>query len=268
MGFQFAGSLSGAAPIVRRYQAGTTMYVGNLVQSGLVNVGLGGHVDILEVATEAWETTQPIMGMVTAIADESRTYVKSVSGTAGYGDRTTYTYTQATIAANLGTKLSGGAEVDVTLAIPMDTLIRAPIYNTVWGTALTEQVVTTASSTGVTITAAGDAVTDMTAGFLTAYCRSGANRGHYRVVTTTTSTTVNTVVIPFPYGIAVGDVFVLAACSLGIAGMNICTACDAIDGNKISTYYYPAFYHDINLEESGKEYAIFSTIACWAAPAT
>jgi hypothetical protein len=268
MGFQFAGSLSGSAPIVRRFQIGTTMYVGCLVQPGLVNVGLGGHVDLLEVATAAAEGAQPIVGMVSAVADESRTYVPAVSETAGYGDRSTYSTTMADITANNAPHLTGGGEVDVTLALPMDTLIRAPIYNTTWGNALTEQVVTSADTNGVSITATGDAIATMTAGFMTAYCRSGANRGHSRIVTTATSTTVSVVAVPFPYTIAVDDVFVVASCALGYSGMDVCTASDAIDGNKISTYYYLVYYHEVNLEESGKEYAVFSTTAIATAPAT
>jgi hypothetical protein len=268
MGFQHAGSLTGAAPIVRRYQGGTDLYVGNLVQTGLVNPAHGGHVEIAESEGEAWENDQMLVGMVSAIADNSRTYVAASSGTAGYGDMSTYTTTQATIAANLGTGLTGGGEVDVTLAIPYDTLIRAPIYNGAWGTALTEQVATSASSTGVTITATGDAIADFTDAFGTIYCRSGANRGHYRVMTTTTSTTVNTVVVPFPYGIVVGDVFVAAGIRLGMSTMNLPSSADCIDGNLVQTSYIPVYYHEINLEESGKEYAIFSTFNNWAAPAT
>ena len=267
MGFQFAGSLSGAAPIVRRYQIGETMYVGQLVMPGTFTLTHGGHVQIADVANTAYEETQPLIGIVTAVADKSRTYVAASSGAQGYGDRSTYTITQATIAANLGTGLSGGGEVDVTKIVPFDTLVKGPIYNTVWGTALTELVVTTADSGGTTITAAGDAITDMTDAFPTAYCRSGANRGHYRVVTTTDSTTVSTVVIPFPYGIVAGDVFVVAACRLGWGSMQLCTGADAIDGDIIQTHYHPVDYHEINLEESGKEYAVFSTIAGFGAPA-
>jgi hypothetical protein len=268
MGFNYAGNLGGAgAPVVRRLQTAQDLYVGNLVQTNMFGVSEGGHVELADVATEVFENDQPIVGFVSAIADESRAYVAASSGTAGYGDKSTYTTTQATIAANQGTGLTGGGEVDVTLALPMTTLIRAPIYNTVWGTALTEQVVTTASSTGVTITAAGDAITDIADGFATAYCRSGANRGQYRVVTTTTSTTVNTVVIPFPYGIVVGDVFVIASCKLGIGGMDLCTAADAIDGNNDMDKFYAVYYHEINLEESGKEYAIFAMAPQWISAA-
>jgi hypothetical protein len=258
MAFTYAGNLGGAgAPVIRRFQIGETCYNGQLVQTGLVG-GAGGHVQIADVATEASDDDQTILGFITAVADESRTYVASSSGTAGYGDRSTYTVTQATIAANLGTGLTGGGEVDVCLALPMVTMIRAPIYNAAWGTALTVQTVTTASSGGVTITAANNAITNIADDYATAYCRTGANRGHYRVVTTSTSATVNTVTVPFPYAIAVGDTFVIASCVLGKGGLDFPASADCIDGNNDMDAYYDVYYHDINLEESGKEYAIFS----------
>jgi hypothetical protein len=266
MGFQYAGSLTGTAPIVRRLQTGVTMYVGQLVQTGMFTVTHGGHVELADVATEVFENDQPIVGIVSAVADESRTYVKPATDHK-YGDRSTYTTTQATIAANLGTGLTGGGEVDVTLALPMNTLIRAPIYNATYGTDLTVQTNTSASSGGVTITDAGNLVTDIADGFATAYCRTGANRGHYRVVTTSTSTSVNTVVVPFPYAIAVDDTFVIASCKLGIGGMDICTNADAIDGNNDMDKFYAVYYHEINLEESGKEYAVFSMAPQWISAA-
>ena len=265
MGFSYAGNLGGAgAPVVKTFSHGQTCYVGQMVQSGQFG-GLGGHVHLADVATESYEDDQPLLGFISGVADESRTYVASSSGTAQYGDRSTYTTTMADIATNVKPHQSGGGEVEVTLAIPMVTLIRAPIFNTVWGTALTEQVVTTADTNGVTITATGDAIANIEDDFATAYCRSGANRGHSRIVTTSTSTTVNTVTIPFPYTIAVGDVFVIASCVEGFGGMQMTTGVDAIDGNDALGEFYSVYYHEVNLEESGKEYAVF---AFWPVPVT
>ena len=257
MGFSYAGSLGGAgAPVIRRFQTGADMYVGQMVQTALFTGGAGGHVEVADVATEAHEDDQPIIGFVVGIADESRTYVASSSGAAGYGDKSTYTSTQATVAANLGTGLTGGGEVDVCLALPMNTLIKAPLYDTVWGTALTEITETIGDSGGTTITRSA-AQADIGDNYGTIYCRSGANRGHYRVITDISST-VTTVVVPFPYAIAAGDVFVQASCVLGLGGMDLCTAADAIDGDNDLAHWYNVYYHEINLEESGKEYAVFA----------
>jgi hypothetical protein len=257
MGFTYAGNLGGAgAPVIRRLQIGASMYKGQFVLSGRAG-GLGGHVELATVASEAFEDDQPLLGFVAAVADNSRAYTASTSGTAQYGDLSTYTTTQATIAANLGTGLTGGGEVDVCLAIPMVTLIKAPIYNTVWGTALTVQTNTSASSGGTVVTDATNTITDIADDMATIYCRTGANKGHYRVATTTT-TSVTTVTVPFPYAIAVDDTFVVASCVLGLGGLDFTTAIDAIDGNNDMNAYYSVYYHEINLEESGKEYAVFS----------
>jgi hypothetical protein len=258
MGFSYAGSLGGAgAPVVRRFQAGTDLYNGVFVVSNMLS-GTGGHVELAVVAAESFEDDSPLIGFVSAVADNGRTTDKATSGTAGKGDLSTYTVTVATIAANLGTGLTGGAEVDVTLALPMDTLIRAPIYDETWGTALPELTVTTGDANAVTITHADDATACTTDDFNTAYCRSGANKGHYRVVTTA-GANANTVTVPFPYAIAEGDVFVIAGCVLGYGGLQFTTAIDGINGDyALTTAHYSVYYHEINLEESGKEYAVFA----------
>lgn len=246
-GFEYAGSLIGSgAPIIRNFQIGETVYEGQLVQSNLVG-GTGGAVQIADVASEANENDQPIMGAVVRVEDDSRAYSSTY-----YGYGSTYTTTQATIAS------TGTPEVGIVLAIPWVTLFRAPIYNAAYGTALTEITITTASAGGTTIVGANDAITDIADDLCVAYCRSGANRGLYRVITTSTSTTSQTVTVPFPYGIAVGDTFVVASCVPGIGGLDIPATANCIDGNNDMDAYYDVYYHEVNLEESGKEYAVFS----------
>jgi len=261
MGFTYAGNLGGAgAPVVNNFLTNITMYTGQLVnftKAGTDALNVGGHVSIAVPAAEANDDEFPIAGFVSGIVDGSRTYVASLSGTAQYGDRTTYTTTQATVKAN------GPSEVQVTLAIPGITLMKAPIYNAAWGTALTVQTNTVASSGGVTITDTNNLITDIIDDKATAYCRTGANRGIYRPVSTTTSTSVSTVAVPFPNAIAVGDTFVIASCVLGHGSMNFPTSADCIDGNHALAAFYSVYYHEINLEESGKEYAVF---ALWNRP--
>ena len=241
MGFQYAGNLGGAgAPVTMEMDIGETCYVGQLLEydSSAAN---GGHVMPANVAAEADTDGQNIIGICSGIVDGSRTYVAAASGTAQYGDRSTYTTTQATILA------TGTPRVKVTLSIPMVTMFRAPIYNAAWGTALSELTNTSASSGGVTLTS-DTAITDAAADFSTIYCRSGANRGHYRVVTTATSTTVRTCVVPFPYAIAVGDVFVSCSLVKGFAHMDIPATADCIDGNNDVNAWFNVFVHQLNLE--------------------
>lgn len=254
MSFSISGSLTGSAPVVLEFDTGETMYEGQLAMTNMIG-GTGGHVQIADAASEAIENDQSILGVVLGVVDESRSYNSTYRG-----NGSTYTTTQSTVAD------TGVSRVQVGLTIPWVTKIRGPIYNAAYGTALTEMVITTADSGGTTITAIGDAITDMADDFLTAYCRSGANRGEYRVVTTSDSTTVQTVTVPFPYTIAVGDVFVVASCVKGNGGLDIPSTANCIDGNNDMDAYYPVIYTDINLEESGKEWAEFVLTAKTTGP--
>lgn len=246
-GFEYAGSLVGPhAPIVRKgLHTSETMYVGQLCMSG-ITAGTGGHVQIADVAGEAQEDGFKIFGLVSGVVDGSRAYNSTY-----FGDSTTYTTTQATVAAY------GPSEVEVTLIIPGITLVKGPIFNGAFGTALTEVVATSASSGGTTITSTSNAVTDIADSYTTAYCRSGANRGQYRIITNC-GTGANVATVPFKYGIAVGDKFVIAGCILGTGWMYLGATANYIDGNNTMTNYYYVYYHTVNLEESGKEFAVFS----------
>lgn len=245
MGMQYAGSLSGTAPIVRVLDIGETCYAGQLGQSGLVG-GAGGHIQIADAATEAHENDHAILGLIAGVVDDSRTYDSTYRG-----DKSTYTTTQATVAAD------GHGQVQATIIRPWDTLIKAPINYTAYGTAPTVLTVTTASSGGTVVTHAGNTITDTADDLCTVYCRTGANRGEYRVVTTGT-TTAQTVTVPFPYGIVVGDTFIKAACVLGIGGLDIIATANCINGDAALSSYYDVYYHEINLEVAGQEYAVFS----------
>jgi len=131
MGFNYAGNLGGAgAPVVRNFHTSEDCYAGQLIQSGKT-AGAGGHIQIADAPTLAKEDVLNPWGFISGIVDGSRTYVASSSGTAQYGDRTTYTTTQADIASTT----KGVSEVEVTYMLPMVTLVRAPIFNAAWGTA-------------------------------------------------------------------------------------------------------------------------------------
>jgi hypothetical protein len=141
--------------------------------------------------------------------------------------------------------------------LPMVTMVKAPLFNAAWGTALTELVVTTESTTGLVVTHANQAPTDIADNFATVYCRSGANRGLYRVVTTP-ATGSQTCLVAFPYDTVAGDIFVVASMVLGPMNWNIPATADCIDGNHALGDSFDGFCHELNLEESGKEYCVFS----------
>jgi len=248
MAFEYAGSLDQSLPVVRNLLISETCYVGQMVISGHT-AGVGGHVQIMDIGTETYENDVGITGIVTGVVDGSRTYNSTYNG-----DRSTYTTTQATIASD------GPGEVQVTIIRPWATMIKGPICYSAYKTAPTLLTATSADSTGLAVTDTGNAITDTADDFSTIYCRTGANRGVSRVVTTTTSTTVHTVTIPFPYGIAIGDTFVKVAMTLGLSGIDILSTADCINGD-VAANFFPAYIHEINLEEAGKEYAVFSLIS-------
>jgi len=255
MAFSYAGNLIGeGSPIVRRFLTGETMYVGQLVKSARA-AGAGGAVAPADIAVDAREDTSQILGICTGIVDGSSVYITPVAGTAQYGQRTTYSVTIGDILTK------GPSEVEVTLIIPGITLVKGYIFDATWGSAL--PVIT-----NLTTEAAGKVVvgtttpTDIADNFGTLYCRSGANRGIYRAIASISTATI-TVTVPFPYVCTAGDTFVIASCVLGLGGMDLTTTFDGIDGDNLMSEYYTVFYHEINLEESGKEYAVFSM---WPGP--
>lgn len=253
MGFSIAGSLSGNGPVIVNMHVSETCYVGQLVMTPTIG-GLGGNCQILDAANEAHENDLWVMGLVVGSggrlgggsSGSERTFNSTYKG-----DTIIYTTTQATIAAN---GEPGTARVAI---ITPDTLLRGPIFNGAFGTALTELDITTADSAGTSVTHAGDTITDIADDLGTVYCRSGANKGLYRIVTTGT-TTAQTVTIPFPYTIAANDVFVMASVvKTGLGGIQIPATADCIDGNAALSSYFDVFVHELNLEETGKEFAIF-----------
>jgi len=248
MAFTWAGDLSGALPVVRRLTIGATCYQGQLAAAD-VSLSTGGDVTACPVAASALpDATSHIVGIITGV-------IQSPVYTASYynGDKATYTTTQATIAALDPPKPQ---MVEVTLITPT-TLIKAPIWQTTPGTALTELASTTAVSAGTTVVTSGFTATEDS--YSTIYCRSGANRGQYRKVTGDGGTTTQTVTIPFQ-ATSVGDKFVVCNVVQGYAHIDwVGTYLNGIDGGAaVGTYAYYVYVHELNLEEAGKEYAVFS----------
>jgi hypothetical protein len=249
MAFSWAGDLTGAKPIIKRFQVGVDCYQGQLAGAD-ISKSTGGYVKPAPVAAAYPDTATRILGIITGI-------VTSPVYTASYykGDLATYDVTCATLQANSPV---GPAYAEVALITPT-TLIKAPIYHTTPGVALHALKATTAVAAGTTFVTSGfDAAVD---GYSTAYCRGGSNRGEYRKVDGT-GTTTQTFVIPWTYGVAIGDEFVVANIVEGQSHIDLLgTYVNGIDGTAALTNYYCAYVHELNLEESGKEYAVFTLCA-------
>jgi hypothetical protein len=247
MAFSYAGDLiPGITPVVRTFAIGADCYQGQLAAVDVATT-TGGYVKPAPVAGAGPDTAQRILGIITGV-------VTSPEYTASYykGDKATYDVTVATLQANVP---KGQALVQVTLLTPT-SLIKAPIWHTTPGTALHCLAATTAVAAGTTFVTSGfDAAVDA---FSTAYCRTGTNKGEYRKIDGT-GTTTQTLVIPFTNGVAIGDEFVVANIVEGMAHIDLVgTYVNGIDGTAALSNYYKAYVHQLNLEESGKEYAVFT----------
>ena len=140
------------------------------------------------------------------------------------------------------------------------TYIKMPIFNG-WGTAITEGVVTAAgaSTTGAGFTTAAN-FCDFTpvAGRSSVFCRSGGNRGSLRV-TSDTSKTTKVVYQYYKYDVGAGDVFVGVPFRLGHTWAQIDATSTFLDASwQPATNYYCINIVELNLSESGEEYAIFN----------
>ena len=93
--------------------------------------------------------------------------------------------------------------------------------------------------------------------FTTVYCRSGANQGIYRQMSTY-STNVLTFPLYWPYTTTTSDYFVAVNTTIGNTRINVDTDGRNLDvASSVDSNYYPVVVEEINLEEAGKEYVIF-----------
>ena len=145
----------------------------------------------------------------------------------------------------------------VTLITPQ-TVLKAFLYNNALGVAPTVQTVTTGSSTGLTYTANATDVAGA-ADLATAYCRTGANAGLYRI-TDDTSTTVIANDRAFQQDISIGDTFLRVPLRpLGLSRVQFDGNALFIDvSSGIGTNYWIINTLELNLTRPGAEYVIFT----------
>lgn len=241
---RWAGDLNGAAsPTIKEYQVAGDCYVGQIMRW---DVNAGGIVEPCAVAAAGPDTTSYIAGIVAGV-------VTSPSYNATYrGDKATY---DASMANQLLNSPVGPAKIKLELVTP-STLIRAPIVKDTIGTAPATITVTTAQALGLVVSTTTTIDTSVSQ-YSTVYCRSGANKGQYRKVTTG-GTTDQTVLLAFTYATVVGDVFVVANIVEGAARIDLDTQFQGIDSSPALTNYYSVTVHELNLEVAGEEYAVFS----------
>jgi len=247
MAFQYLGEITGGlAPVIADAQVGADCYQGQML---IWDYTVSGVVIPSAVAVAGPDVTQKIAGICLGPGRNTS------PGTSYYdstykGNKVTYDTTNATLQAN---DPVGPAITQVQLLTP-NSLIQAPLCHATYGTAPERKACTTGSSGLTYVVGAIDTTVSL---FSTSYCSIGANRGQYRVITTG-ATTTQTHVIPFTYTIATGDTFVIANIRRGYAHIDWESQFQGIDSANDLNYYFNAYVHELNLEEAGKEYAVFT----------
>ena len=215
------------------HEAWSLVYTDQLRTNTLANLGyiLGGGGPVIKKYMVRAGTPDftvagcPAIAGVTAQAGVAPQSVGTISEYVGLSlDTAVYTTTQSTV-------LADGPGI-VSLVVNADPVIRLRMSGTAAaGGALPLITNLTASSGGTAVTiTTGDIVPDsptMLDG--TIICLTGSNAGLRRKITTVSST-VFTVVVPFPYAIAVGDTFTAvpyfpgAGTAVGGDGLTLTTA--------------------------------------------
>lgn len=246
------------APVDYNDTTSQTVYEGSIVVAGSTASSTG--VKVWTPAGNADTTADQVpFGIVLGTNDAEKTYETTYSK----GQYVTSVTTQASQNARSfrgaeGMYAKGDQQPLVKVAvIDSQTILKAPIYNAAYGKAPTVVTVSIGSDTGLGYTASSAEFTPV-AYNATTYCRSGLNRGLYRI-TYDTSATARTTYIAFPFDIAVGDTFVNA----NISAHGTCKACIGTGGTylnnaaAVGSNYIWIDVLELNLEVAGQEHAIF-----------
>ena len=233
-----------------------TLYVGQLVYcpSGtdyLVPLGAASSAD----------TDKP-MGVVVATNRRTALYNATYKTNSIAGATTAATQTAVEKQASQGAMFGVGDPIPLVQIklIGPQTEVKGRIYSSTYGTAITPFNPQSASATGQ-IVYVSEASASSVAGNTTFYCRSGANKGIYRVPSTVanaSNVTTNTFATYFPNSVATTDYWVKANVRQGLSKIQFDTYSMCVLAEETySTNYYTVLVEEVNLEEAGKEYVIF-----------
>lgn len=225
-----------------------TMYAGQLGMDG-ATAGTGAPIQIIDVAGEAGEDAYQALYLVQGAVNQRTEFDSTYKGS-----KSTYTVTASDMYDD--DDLQDAATVKAAIIRPFETILRAPIYDAAFGTAMTECSETVGSSL-VAYTDTNNAMSaDIDDNWGTMHVRTGANRGLSRIMTTNT-TTVGTTTLTFPWANAVGDKFVRVAAKLGHARLYFGSTANYVDGDQIPTNFYHCFVTKMDLSVSGQEWVEF-----------
>lgn len=242
--FFWAGDLSGCKPVVRFFPVDADCHVGQLLAWS--SDGGGIVQPIADGASADPDATTKVAAICIGVKNATPVFNATYRG-----DIADYDTTQADQVAN---DPVGAAMAECVIITPT-TMIHGPVVKDTVGTAPERKACTTGSADGLTFII--PTIDTSVSQYSTAYCAGGANRGVSRIITTGAVAT-QTVLIAYPYDIAVGDTFVVANIKEGFSKINFDTQFQGIDSSDALTYPYYVYVHELNLAEAGKEYAVFT----------
>ncbi len=255
MAFKIASSPTNAVswyPI----DANGTLYHGQIIESQ------GDGVAEIDVASGAFDTTgnTKILGIIEGDNNEIPVYdatykVDKITGVASQANQIARNWDGQE--GHMYPKGEPQPLVQVALIGP-HTVIEGPIKNADIDTAPMVLTTTTGDTTGV-----GGMVTNAcehtpVADFSTMYCRTGANRGLYRI-TQDTSTVSPTNTVAWPYDVAIGDTFIRVPLRQVLAFMYIDSLGMYVDNSATPAgNYYGVNVVDMDLSTAGEEKVWFT----------
>jgi len=241
---------------------GATVYVGGIVCQDASAYTDQGVIQ-MPVAVGASNTTNKDIpfGVVVGTNNKTPVYdstyktekITAVAAGSAHGDTTEFMGVEGPFAAD--GKRRAMVEIDL---ISPSTIIKSSLFGATQGTAPTVLTATAASTDGLGTTTNATQVTPV-ADLCTAYCRTGANAGQYRILDTT-STTVHTWTQAMWADIAVGDTFVIVPIlAYGPCyAQTIATSCSWLDITASpATNYYVIHVTKLDLQSAGQEYVLF-----------
>lgn len=262
MGAELVGK-SNAPAFWMPVKTSATVYVGSIVTWDYSAIASDAGVKVREMADGALDTTnkdRPFGIVIDTNRSETinnatykANYITAGAATDSHGSTTTFRFSQGCHASQNDKR----AWVLVQLIQPGD-LIKMPIWNNAVGTAITLLTATGPDTNGTSVTTNATQFTPVD-NMGTIFCRTGANRGQYRI-TNDVSTTVAAWDVAMVNDIATGDTFVRVPLRLGPSFVRLGddTVCSYINASKTpATDYDLVHVVDLNLEEAGKEYAVF-----------
>ena len=239
-------------PVGTTTTSAITLYVGQLI-SNTVALASSGASAFIQAST-----VEPRLPFGVVVGTNNKEPVFDSTYKCEY---ITSAVTQATMVARkfagaegMYSKGDSAAMVKVAVIGPC-TVLKGRMFNATYGTALSTSTIGTTSSDGLTLTAAHPFTT--IAYNSTFYCRSGLNRGLYRIVRSA-SASAPTLYLPYPYDPTAADVFVGANAAVGNTLLTFDALGTYINAQAAQTASNRVNVLELNMETSGSEYVIFS----------